>query len=343
MHTQKKMARTNRQNFLISVVIPTRDRADLLAPALYSLTNQVLDASAFEVLVIDNGSLDRTVEVCHTYTSQLPNLRYFLSPEPGLHVGRHRGLREAKGDLLVFADDDIEALPSWLASIQEAFDSPEVAMVGGNNFPLFMGPPPRWLSTLWERPTRFGGRALPPLSIVEFSGGIGPHDPLFVWGCNFAIRKSVLLEAGGFNPDGMPKELIRFRGDGETAVSRYVMNNHLKCLFHPGASIFHKVPPERMTFEYFRQRGFNQGISDSYTDLRDKYLNGKKSSFKNTVYYQLARRAYQLATGYHLQDADARRALNELGTGRMMGYAYHKRLFKSDPEVHNWVLRENYL
>lgn len=328
---------------LISVVIPTRDRADLLASALDSLTRQALGTSAFEVLVIDNGSGDATAEACHAYAHRLPNLRYCLAPEPGLHVGRHRGLREAEGDVLVFADDDIEAFASWLTSIQDAFADPDVALVGGNNFPLFMAPPPNWLSKLWERPTRFGGRALPPLSIMEFPGGIGPLDPMFVWGCNFAIRKSVLLEAGGFNPDGMPKELVRFRGDGETAISRYVMNNHLKCIFHPGASIYHKVPPERMTFEYFRQRGFNQGISDSYTDLRDKHLFGRKTSIKNSFFFRLARRTYQLTTRYYLLDADTRRALNELDNGRMMGYAYHKHLFKSDSEVHNWVLKENYL
>jgi len=185
---------------LISVVIPTRDRADLLAPALESLTRQALNTSAFEVLVIDNGSRDATVEVCQAYATRFPNLRYCLAPEPGLHVGRHRGLREAKGDVLVFVDDDIEAFPSWLASIQDAFTDPNVALVGGNNFPMFMAQPPNWLSKLWERPTRFGGRALPPLSIVEIPGGIGPLDPMFVWGCNFAIRKSVLMEAGGFNP-----------------------------------------------------------------------------------------------------------------------------------------------
>lgn len=331
------------QKSLISLIIPTRDRADLLAPALESLTRQVLNTAAFEVLVIDNGSQDRTAEVCHAYASRLPNLRYYLARDPGLHVGRHRGLREARGDVLVFADDDIEALPSWLASIQDVFSNPDVVMVGGNNFPLFMEPPPHWLKKLWERPIRLGGKALPPLSIMELPGAMRPLDPLFVWGCNFAIRKSVLLDAGGFNPDGMPKELIRFRGDGETAVSRFVMNNHLKCLFHPGASIYHKVPPERMTFEYFRQRGFNQGISDSYTDLRDKHLYGRKTSIKSTFIVQLARRAYQFAARYHKQDADVRRALNELDTGRMLGYAYHKRLFKSDPEVHNWVLKENYL
>jgi len=46
----------------------------------------------------------------------------------------------------------------------------------------------------------------------------------------------------------------------------------MKCLFHPGASVYHKVSPERMTIGYFRQRGFNQGISDSYTQLRGEVV-----------------------------------------------------------------------
>jgi hypothetical protein len=42
----------------------------------------------------------------------------------------------------------------------------------------------------------------------------------FVYGCNFCIRKDFLSQVGGFHPDGMPRELIRYRGDGETFVSK---------------------------------------------------------------------------------------------------------------------------
>ena len=74
---------------LLSVVIPTRNRANLLAAALESIADQDLAPDQFEVLVIDNGSSDRTKEVVDQMRSRLSNVRYFYESEPGLHVGRH--------------------------------------------------------------------------------------------------------------------------------------------------------------------------------------------------------------------------------------------------------------
>lgn len=337
------MVGPDRQRTLISVVIPTRDRAELLLAALESLTRQTLAAEAFEVLVIDNGSRDRTAEVAQAFASRLGNLRYLLAPEPGLHVGRHCGLRQARGDILVFADDDIEALPTWLAAIQQAFSDPGVAMVGGNNLPKFAEPPPPWLAGMWQRANAQGLRAIPALSVVEFPGTRGEVSPYYIWGCNFAIRKEVLLAAGGFHPDGMPKDRIRFRGDGETHVSRHVAEAGLKCVFDADASVYHLVTPERMTFAYFRQRGFNQGVSDSYTDLREKHLHGRTFHAAKAALLRLTRRAYRRLVGYGMPDADAEGALKEMDAGYAEGYAYHRRQFKTDREVRAWVLKGDYL
>jgi glucosyl-dolichyl phosphate glucuronosyltransferase len=100
---------------MISVIIPTRNRAELLRAALLSLSLQTLPPEDFEVLVVDNGSTDHTKKVVNGFNG-LMHLRYFFDPTPGLHVGRHRGLREASGEILVYGDDDIEALPTWLVN-----------------------------------------------------------------------------------------------------------------------------------------------------------------------------------------------------------------------------------
>ena len=124
-----------------SVIIPTRNRADALARCLESLTCQTLPAETFEVLVIDNGSTDHTPDVAENYGSLL-QLTYVTAPEPGLHVGRHEGMRRANTDVLMFADDDIEAEPSWVEAVAQTLENPNIALVGGNNYPLFEEPPP---------------------------------------------------------------------------------------------------------------------------------------------------------------------------------------------------------
>lgn len=327
---------------MITVVIPTRNRAQLLAAALHSLVTQTLPKHSFEVLIIDNGSTDGTAEVVQDNVSAMTNLRYCFEPEPGLHAGRHRGMLEARGDLLVFADDDIEAMPSWLATLAEVFKDPDVAMVGGNNRPMFMESPPAWLMSLWSRRHQLGGRALPALSILELDGPARAISPYNVWGCNFAIRKQVLLKAGGFHPDGMPRELIRFRGDGETHVSRFVAESSMKCLFHPGASVYHKITKGRMTIDYFRQRGFNQGVSDSYTRLRqqDTPTRGSRS-----WPYRVGRWGWQMLKASRaslIMPADERRALQAIRVGHKEGFAYHQNAYWSDPELREWVHRERY-
>ena len=324
---------------MISVVIPTRNRADLLAPALASLLKQDLAPSGFEVLVIDNGSTDHTQHVIDQYKVQLTNLSDIYAPDPGLHTGRHAGMKAAKGDILVFADDDIEALPTWLSSIAVAFQDPPVAMVGGNNYPFFLQTPPDWLNRMWRRPTFRGHKSISSLSVIEFTQPPREMSPYHVWGCNFAIRKEVLLQAGGFHPDGMPKELIRFRGDGETHVSKHVAESGLKCVFHPGASVYHKVTPERMTHAYFRQRGFNQGVSDSYTQLRQQDLpsaSAKRPFIKRALGFAV-RKALNL-----LDNAETKRAEAELHLGHRAGFDYHQAAYRDDPVVRDWVHRSTY-
>lgn len=325
---------------MISVIIPTRNRFELLTQALQSIVSQKLDSTKFEVIVVDNGSTDETASVIKLYKSIIPNLIDVYIPEPGLHRGRHAGMQSAKGEVLVFADDDIEALPTWLESISEAFQDPDVAMVGGNNYPKFIEEPPRWLKRLWRRSNYEGYYSIPSLSVIEFTHSPHAISPYLVWGCNFSIRKDVLINAGGFHPDGMPQDLIRFRGDGETHVSRFVEKSKLKCLFHSGASVYHKVTPERMTSRYFYQRGFNQGVSDSFTRLRNAQIDVTPAlsvGLHLRILGFLARRINSLIDGKEL-----RLALAEFKKGQQSGFAYHQKAYSDDPEVRAWVHKSKY-
>lgn len=326
---------------MISVIIPTRNRAQLLEAALESLGQQEVQCTGYEILIIDNGSTDNTSEIAKNYMLEHNNTRYFYEAEVGLHAGRHRGMKEALGDILTFIDDDVEVSSTWLSSILDAFSDTELAMLGGNNLPLFIKPPPLWLKQLWEKPSSKGTKFLPALSIIEFKGGQRPISPYYIWGCNFSIRKEVLLAAGGFHPDGMPKELIRFRGDGETHVSRYVLESNMKSIFHPGASVHHKVTPERMTFSYFYQRGYNQGISDSYTALRESAPDSPRIGHSpNSRLRDILRRVYNSIT---IGNTDMKQALDKLESGHHDGYTYHQNAYAEDSELRDWVHKSSYI
>lgn len=326
-----------------SVVIPTRDRATVLDDCLSALARQALPPDAFEVVVVDNGSTDDTAGVAERHRSAL-DICCVQEPEPGLHAGRHAGLRAARSDILVFADDDIIAEPTWLESIVAAFADPSVMLVGGNNLPLFEQPPPEWLQRWWQQPMRHG-RALPYLSILDFGGREFDVDPRYVWGCNFSIRRTALLRAGGFHPDAMPAERLRWRGDGETHVSDWILQAGLRARFHPGASVWHRVPASRMTPAYFAKRGHAQGISDSYADVR------RSGRARSPFFLRAARRCragLQRARLRFRPMADPVAAAlrdTRIATldGYVDGYDFHQRQVRNDPDLFAWVMKESYL
>ena len=255
----------------LSIIIPTRNRCSLLETTLKSISLQTFSPNNFEVIVVDNGSTDSTKQIVESYINNIQNIHYYYDSTPGLHVGRHLGLKEAKADLLVYADDDIEAFPTWLEGIWESFQDEEVVLVGGKNLPKWESEPPYWIYEMWMDINHYG-HSLGYLSILDFGNNIMEIDPGYVWGCNFSIKKNILIEAKGFHPDAFPQDMIKYRGDGETSVSDFIRKNNFKTIYNPKASVFHFVPTNRMTIDYFCKRAFNQGISDSYTKARKKML-----------------------------------------------------------------------
>lgn len=313
---------------MISIVIPTYNRCALLGQTLLAISKQTMPLDHFEVLVIDNNSTDATANVAQAARAFLPNLKYVLESAPGLHNGRHRGMLESKGSLLVYADDDIEPLPSWLTSIRDSFEDENVAIVGGKDIPKFEAPPPQWLDEIWE--TTQHGKYLTYFSLVDLGDSVIKISPTLVFGCNFSIRKSVLQQIKGFHPDGMPGNKIEFRGDGETHVARMVESLGYTTIYHPGASVYHWVPASRMTTAYINQRAFADGVTQSYTDLRS----GKKPLNFRTRLTQINLLARTLTKG---------RIQRQIILSFWRGYYFHQHKFLKNKTLQQWVLKEDYL
>lgn len=320
----------------LSVIIPTRNRSSLLEKAIQSLIIQTYPQDNFEIIIIDNGSTDVTKDVVELYKAKMPHLFYAYEPSPGLHVGRHAGLKIARGDILVYADDDIEAFPTWLEGIAESFEDPSVALVGGNNLPRYETPPPPWVELLWNK-TPFG-MANGTYSILDFGNAIQEISPYYVWGCNFSIRKGVLLEVGGFHPDGMPDEFLRYRGDGESAVSKEILQAGYKTIFNPKTSIYHFVPTKRMTLQYIHKRGYQQGISDSYTSIRQN----RKVDPKVAIRMSMSGLIHRFKTRVKENISTGIQPYDHYRSGWLKGYLYHQHEVLKDEKLLAWILRGNY-
>jgi len=328
----------------LSVIIPTRNRAETLRATLHSIENQTLGQSLFEVIVCDNNSTDTTSVVSKTFENKFKNFQYIKTVELGLHVGRNKGFQMANGNVLVYADDDIEAFPEWLKTIYEVFQDKKVMLVGGKNLPKWEDTPPAWALDMWK-PNKSGERINGWFSIIDLGENMKEIDPCLVWGCNFSVRKEIITATKGFNPDGMPQELIEFRGSGETAVSEYIKEQGYKAIYHPGASVYHLVSEKRLTLECLYQRGFNQGVSNSYAVLRNPTPKKLRRDFSFTIYVKKNIILFLKKVKFLFTKPE--KTLKErndiMAKGLRDGFAFHQKQIKKNPNLYNWVIKDNYL
>ena len=166
-----------------SIVVPTRNRSRYLGACLRSIRAQEVEAS-YEVIVVDDGSKDDTATVAERAGAKL-----IRQPERGPNAARNVGVRNAEADLVVFADDDVDAPRGWLAAYIEGADRhPDADAFGGPIRARFEGPTPRSC-----------GREPPPITTLDLGSADQPVD--FVWGANMAIRRRAFERVGPFDED----------------------------------------------------------------------------------------------------------------------------------------------
>jgi glycosyltransferase involved in cell wall biosynthesis len=247
---------------LISVILCTRNRADLFDKAMASVVAQDFPKAAYEIVVVDNGSSDHTRQVAHRHAAQA-NVRYLLEARVGLCVARNTGWQAASAPYVALFDDDAIARPGWLAAIAEAFQraARDVGIIGGRVDPIWLAPRPDWLAD------EIAGA----LTIVDW----GPEEKEILdlrreWlvGANMAAPKAVIAEVGGFHPwlDRVGKNLL---SSGDVHLEMEIVRRGYRCLYVPGMAIEHLAPPARLTQAWFTRRFYWQGMSDAVMEIID--------------------------------------------------------------------------
>lgn len=246
----------------ISVVLCTRNRADLFDKALASVVGQDFPRSAFEIVVVDNGSSDHTAEIAERYASRA-NLRYVREERIGLCIARNTGWRAAAAPYVALFDDDAIAQPGWLAAIADAFArSPgDIGVIGGRVDPVWLAPRPDWLAD------EIAGA----LTIVDWGPDEKPIPDLrreWLVGANMAAPKAVIEEVGGFHPwlDRVGANLL---SSGDVHLQMEVVRRGYRCLYVPAMAIAHLAPPSRLTQAWFIKRFYWQGVSDAVMEIID--------------------------------------------------------------------------
>ncbi len=245
---------------VVSVIVCTYNRCGSLRETLKALQGQRAEGGLrLEIVVVDNNSTDRTRDVVHEAgrDARWP-IRYVFEGRQGLSHARNRGVQEATGDLVAFTDDDVLPEPGWVQALVEAFLAYQGDCVGGRILPLWLAPPPQWMTSPHLRKVLWGMLAL--LDHGDKALMASENDVDVVYGANMAFRKGVLDALGHFRPDLGPIGSRQLRGDDTDMVSRLLRAGG-RVVYEPRATVHHQVPRERMRMRYLRDRRFHAARS----------------------------------------------------------------------------------
>jgi glycosyltransferase involved in cell wall biosynthesis len=242
----------------VTVILCTHDRCQSLAKTLESLAVSSLpEAVEWEILVVDNNSKDETEGVVREFCELYPGrFRYLREPRAGKSNALNAGIREAKGDVLAFTDDDVTVESTWLRNLTASLHDGRWAGAGGRTLPERNFSPPRWLSPE-------GRHALAPLAIFDRGMEIGEltESPI---GNNMAYRRTVFEKHGVFRNDLGPRPGCggpQKSEDSEFGVRVRAAGERLR--YEPSAVLYHSIPASRVKKEYFLAWWFDKARADA--------------------------------------------------------------------------------
>lgn len=240
---------------IVTIILCTYNRAHSLDTALESVLASALASHVdWELLVVDNNSRDRTREVINEFCLRHPGrVRYIFEAQQGHTRARNAGIRESRGEILAFVDDDVTVEPAWLDNLVGALRDGQWAGSGGRILPPQGFSPPPWLAL--RGPWGQGGALCAQFDMGDTAQQITEEPP---YGANMAFRKEMFEKYGGFRTD------LGHCGDGligndDTEFGRRLMAGGERLRYEPLAVVYHSIPPDRLTKRYFRTWWFSFG------------------------------------------------------------------------------------
>ncbi len=241
---------------LLSSIICTHNRYDLLPNAIESLLNQRLKRDRHEILIVDNSPDRTSADAMAKRYEGAANLRYIFSPLENLSLARNLGAETARADIVAYLDDDAIADPEWAQSLIDAYRhfGEETGIVGGPVTPIWEHPPPDWLTD----------RCGELLSLVDRGPELHVMDHGWLAGCNISFHRKTLLRVGGFPVAlGRSGGAISLLSSEETHVCERIRAEGKKMIYAPRAAVGHVISALRCDPEWLRRRMAWQAVSDA--------------------------------------------------------------------------------
>ena len=232
----------------LAVVVPSRNRARLLADCVGSLLRQDTD-HPYEVLVVDDGSTDDTrARIEALVPGGQGRLRYVRQDPSGLNAARNTGFRNTSAPTLAFLDDDALAPETYVqAVVAGTAANPGVECFGGRIRLRLEGPVPRWC-----------GRE--PIGETELEEGDADRLVEAAWGANLIVRRSAIERVGPFAED------MDLYGDEVEWQSR-IRRDGGAIMYLAHAWVWHRRTGEELRLRALLRRNFKKGLSYPQTRI----------------------------------------------------------------------------
>ena len=255
---------------MLSVIVCTYNREKYIGPLLESIAANDLPQSEYEIILVDNNCTDNTHQVCDAFVSAHPDVRfrYVKEKEQGLSAARNKGIKDAKGDILVYVDDDALVDSHYLRDYAEWFAAhPQTMACGGPIMPLYETQEPKWMTpytkallTAWMD----YGDKVRTYPKGRYPGG-GP------FGC---WRKEWFDKVGLFNTN-LGRKGGNLMGSEEKDIFDKMRVLGMEILYLPTPVLHHIIPQAKLETDYFNRLTRQIGISECQRTMaisRSKYV-----------------------------------------------------------------------
>jgi GT2 family glycosyltransferase len=239
-----------------SIIIPTFNGGSRIVRCLDVLSEQIAGCDV-EVLVVDDGSTDNTRDVVERYAS----VRLIRQANAGPASARNRGAMEARGEILLFTDDDCVPLPGWLDAMFQPFQEAEVVGAKGIYRTLQKSLIARFVQLEYEDKYRLMAD-LPTIDFIDTYSA--------------AFRRERFLEMGGYDTS-FPVACAE-----DVELSYRMSARGWKMKFAPSAVVYHTHPDtlskylkKKYKFAYWRvlavRKNPGKAVKDSHTPQTMKF------------------------------------------------------------------------
>ncbi len=235
----------------MSIIICTYMRGEKLVDAIWSVIRQSLSKKEYEIIIVDNApftsGIRSVVEDFQQKYSEFEGfIRYISAPQKGLSYARNAGMWNAKGEYLVFLDDDVLADYYLLEEIFCGFKyHPNVGIVGGQVILDKPFPTPKVVRKGWESlwsQFKISGNTFREVN-QQFE---------FPYGANYSVRRSAIWSIGGFRMC-YGRVGNDFAGGEETALAFKMLEIGYGIGLQPRAKVLHRVEHSRFTAEHVKK------------------------------------------------------------------------------------------